>query len=1164
MWGGQFSRVKKQSLSGNKGGAGSTSETRQEILERTRRERAERLRSRREEDAALVIQKVWRSWMARRMARERWVQELSAVPLSPFCPPFSSSTESLESTSRMGQKRRLRMLIAAVDPEFMSDVVLLAREVQAFLDSGVFDEMLMRVVGALGSVQDIEYCDDDAAMQWFMVVRDLFQLSVQCLAAQAREFIPLRAMTFVALQGQAGNACDEGRGSLIEVAHVLASFALKVLRTSKLAFFDVSLQKVCLWQMRWRFQGDLMLNENGCDAFWVKEIDSRVVQDVVDVVNVLLPQELDGGTSQVCVGETLLTAVMVCIFSGTRGMSIDTQSRDKKARMDLAILRIMEGVRLLFKRCRSVVPLAGKMWASAMESIERMAGKNASGSLEATYSAQKTALERFIPEHSIEQLLVNLVHCLDCMHAQGRLGNASRRSLLVFIALVDLVLGEVAHSRSLRGRESTWHVSAEAFVGPLAEANVMLVMASTLLGACSSDTNLSQNEVENPALESVAMAHTFCSFLLRLIGDCGSQTVQTKIILTLAVKANMAGLLWKSLLKDLNVSSLRNGAGDWRAGSTHAVDFQRLLPAMILFCETFAMSLNVLGDDGFYERGLPIPIREVYLGHEGGGETTVLDLLKALLWQVAWHEKLHTDLSMRFLKAGGKLLTLLHERNGRRPFAPLDAFYAANLPRETFHAAAVAAIGRGDIEKMHVEISGVDHSDDSSDETNDMYDTQELMGVGGRGDAMDVDVAVAPRGGVSKNTFRRVVDVLQYAYPLVPFLERVRVFQSIVEAERVTIGDSEAMSGVFFGGMSRERFVNVHRGRVLEDAYGVLGQRKSAVDVKKRIRISFVNEFGEQEAGIDGGGVFKEFLESVVRESVAADKGLFLSTTDNKLYPAPTASLTTEQLNLLEFVGMMVGKALWEGVLLDLPLASFFLKKIRGASSGVDDLPSLDPEMAKNLSYLAHNPESVADMGLTFSISTVSASNTTTDVELVRGGKTVPVTAANVAHFIHRVANFKLNEQIKTSCDAFLNGFHAIVPKEWVFSFNDSELQMLIGGAEGDSRMDLVDLQRHVVYTGGYDEQHHTIANLWHVLGGMNNAELADFLRFVTSCPRPPILGFGSLQPPLTIQMVQSGDRLPTAATCVNLLKLPAYDSLQVLKEKLLYAIKSHAGFDLS
>lgn len=41
-------------------------------------------------------------------------------------------------------------------------------------------------------------------------------------------------------------------------------------------------------------------------------------------------------------------------------------------------------------------------------------------------------------------------------------------------------------------------------------------------------------------------------------------------------------------------------------------------------------------------------------------------------------------------------------------------------------------------------------------------------------------------------------------------------------------------------------------------------------------------------------------------------------------------------------------------------------------------------------------------------------------------------------------------------------------------------------------------------------------------------------------------------------------DRLPTASTCYNMLKLPNYRRAATLKKKLLYAITSSAGFDLS
>ena len=44
----------------------------------------------------------------------------------------------------------------------------------------------------------------------------------------------------------------------------------------------------------------------------------------------------------------------------------------------------------------------------------------------------------------------------------------------------------------------------------------------------------------------------------------------------------------------------------------------------------------------------------------------------------------------------------------------------------------------------------------------------------------------------------------------------------------------------------------------------------------------------------------------------------------------------------------------------------------------------------------------------------------------------------------------------------------------------------------------------------------------------------------------------------------QSTDRLPTASTCFNLLKLPSYSKKTILREKLKYAIMSKTGFELS
>ncbi|CAM9730861.1 unnamed protein product, partial [Ectocarpus fasciculatus] len=88
----------------------------------------------------------------------------------------------------------------------------------------------------------------------------------------------------------------------------------------------------------------------------------------------------------------------------------------------------------------------------------------------------------------------------------------------------------------------------------------------------------------------------------------------------------------------------------------------------------------------------------------------------------------------------------------------------------------------------------------------------------------------------------------------------------------------------------------------------------------------------------------------------------------------------------------------------------------------------------------------------------------------------------------------------------------------------------------------------------------------WEAIESFNPKEQGQFLKFVTSCSRPPLLGFERLNPPICLQRVPEGDegRLPSSATCMNLLKLPQYADRETLREKLLYAISANAGFELT
>jgi len=55
---------------------------------------------------------------------------------------------------------------------------------------------------------------------------------------------------------------------------------------------------------------------------------------------------------------------------------------------------------------------------------------------------------------------------------------------------------------------------------------------------------------------------------------------------------------------------------------------------------------------------------------------------------------------------------------------------------------------------------------------------------------------------------------------------------------------------------------------------------------------------------------------------------LFCATSDERLYPSPLSYLTDNHLQLFEFVGKMIGKAVYEGIVVDVPFAAFFVSQV--------------------------------------------------------------------------------------------------------------------------------------------------------------------------------------------------------------------------------------------
>jgi ubiquitin-protein ligase E3 C len=621
------------------------------------------------------------------------------------------------------------------------------------------------------------------------------------------------------------------------------------------------------------------------------------------------------------------------------------------------------------------------------------------------------------------------------------------------------------------------------------------------------------------------------------------------------------------------------GARTSASSSTHTPSPNaRWMTALGVFASAYGTFLLTGDDEEFAKRGKPLPATET---------PALVAALRDALWHALWVESsadANDDVldetfddeakidafesscrcSAFTTRSLARALAQVHDRNGRLGLVDPSLFHAPEL----FGSGAAAADG---------------------------FLAEAAADLGSLGSSSGATY----RAGRKKRR-GRAAELLRRGPALVPFDARVRWFAAGIARDRAESVGSRGNGAADFLGLNSEHHVTVTRGRVFDDAMAQLGTAVFASDaaafrvanpgvrppgsLKGTVRVNFRNAHGVEEPGVDGGGLFKDFLGALVAEAFDVKRGLFAETPERTLYPNPASELLCgpDHLRRLEFLGAVLGKAVYEGILVDVPLAGFFLAKLRdGRPPELNDLATLDREMYRHLlSLKTLDAHEVDALGLDFTATDQSSYGVTDHgnahdvVELVPGGGDVPVTAVNRGRYVHLMAHHLLHRQIKRQSAAFVRGFRSLIAPESLRVFAPAELRLLISGAGGG--LNVADLAACTVYSGGYSPEHPTIKMLWRILETFSRDEQRAFLRFVTACPNTPLLGFKQLAPSFCVHRAGMGsgsdapetsadtNRLPTAATCMNMLKLPPYADLQHAREKLLIAINSESGFDLS
>jgi len=346
-----------------------------------------------------------------------------------------------------------------------------------------------------------------------------------------------------------------------------------------------------------------------------------------------------------------------------------------------------------------------------------------------------------------------------------------------------------------------------------------------------------------------------------------------------------------------------------------------------------------------------------------------------------------------------------------------------------------------------------------------------------------------------------------------------------------------------------------HIFRIFEESFEQMNGF-SPEEWKGKLEITFANERGQ-----DAGGLTREWFTEISKQMFNPNLGMFkLSDTGSTYYPNPKSYIQNEHLQYFRFIGRIIGKALLEEQYIECSFVKVLYKIIRGVPISWHDVEDYDNTYYNNLKWLLDNDAEILQQSFCETIDFFGKAEVH---DLIEDGKNVAVTNENKKEYIQKVSFFKLYTSIKDQIDSFLKGFYELIPRKLISIFDHGELELLISGLP---TIDIDDMKANSDYSG-YNESSHAIKWFWEVLGELTNPEKAEFLQFVTGSSKVPIEGFSALQGmrgphKFNIHKIYEGDfnRLPVAHTCFNQLDMPDYPNKELLRERLLFAIREGKG----
>jgi E3 ubiquitin-protein ligase HUWE1 len=176
------------------------------------------------------------------------------------------------------------------------------------------------------------------------------------------------------------------------------------------------------------------------------------------------------------------------------------------------------------------------------------------------------------------------------------------------------------------------------------------------------------------------------------------------------------------------------------------------------------------------------------------------------------------------------------------------------------------------------------------------------------------------------------------------------------------------------------------------------------------------------EEGVDAGGVTREWFQVLSRQMFDPGYALFIPVSSDRttFHPNQLSSINDEHLMFFKFIGRIIGKALYEGRVLDCHFSRAVYKRILGKAVSVKDMESLDPDYYKSLIWMLEND--ITDIITeTFSVDNDKFGVVET-IDFIPNGRNIAVTEENKHEYVRLMVEWRLTGSVKEQLDEFLKG----------------------------------------------------------------------------------------------------------------------------------------------